>query len=137
MDKTHLHGFIEGMMRRKDLAAMLPHMADDMVLKTPLVAEAFQGKAAIKPVVEALLAVVDAFDFREILEGPQRVSVFFGVRIGTAELDGMDVIRLNEAGLVQDMSVLWRPLPAIVAALNMLRAADRAPALELVPQGGE
>ena len=131
MDLTHLRGFIDGMMRRKDLEAMLPHMADDMVLKTPLVAEPFKGKAAIRPVVEALLGVVDKFDFREIMQGPEHVSVFFGVTVGTAELDGMDYIRLNEAGLVQEMSVLWRPLPAVVAALNKLRLADGEPALDL------
>ena len=39
--------------------------------------------------------------------------------------------RLNEAGLVQEMSVLWRPLPAVVAALNKLRLADGEAALEL------
>ena len=133
MDLTHLHGFIDGMMQRKDLEAMLPHMADDMVLKTPLAAEPFRGKAAIRPVVEALMGAVDKFDFREIMQGPEHVSVFFGVTVGSAELDGMDCIRLNEAGLVQEMTVLWRPLPAIVAALNTLRHADGEPALELSP----
>jgi hypothetical protein len=131
MALTHLHAFIDGMMRRKDLEAMLPHMADDMILKTPLVAEPFKGKAAMRPVVEALLGVVDKFDFREIMQGPEHVSVFFGVTVGSAELDGMDYIRLNEAGLVQEMSVLWRPLPAVVAALNKLRLADGEAALEL------
>ena len=133
MDLKHLHGFINGMMQRKDLQAMLPHMADDMVLKTPLADEAFRGKAAIRPVVEALLSAVDKFDLREIMQGPQHVSVFFGVTVGLADLDGMDYIRLNDAGLIQEMTVLWRPLPAIVAALNKLRLADGKPALALMP----
>jgi hypothetical protein len=37
---------------------MLTHMTDDVVLKTPLVAEPFRGKAALRPVVEALLAIL-------------------------------------------------------------------------------
>jgi hypothetical protein len=32
---------------------MLSHMANDIVLKTPLLVESFQGKAAIRPVVES------------------------------------------------------------------------------------
>jgi hypothetical protein len=136
MDLTHLHGFIEGLMQHKDLEAMLPHMADDMILKTPLAAEPFQGKASIRPVVEALLGVVDRSSFREIMQGPQHVAVSFGVTVGSAELDGMDYIRLNEAGLVQEMMVLWRPLPAVVAALNKLNLAAGQPALELVPVRG-
>ena len=136
MDLTHLHGFIEGMMQRRDVEAMLPHMADDMILKTPLATEPFTGKAAIRPVVVALMGVVDAFHFREIMHGPQHVCVSFGVTSGSVELDGMDYIRLNEAGLVQEMMVLWRPLPAVVAVLSKLNLSDGQPALALVPVEG-
>jgi hypothetical protein len=123
MDFTHLHAFIDAMMRRRDLEAMLPHMADTMVLRTPLADEPFNGKAAIRPVVEALLGVVDKFEFREIMQGPQHVSVFFGVTVGPIELDGMDYIRLNETGLVQELTVLWRPLPAIAAVQRRLASS--------------
>ena len=68
MNMDHIRAFTAAM-QRKDLEAMLTHMADDIVLKTPLVAEPFQGKAALRPVVEALLAVVDKFDFRDIMQG--------------------------------------------------------------------
>ena len=69
---------------------MLTHMAEDVSLTTPLVAEPFQGKAAIQPVVEALLSVVDRFDFLEMMQGPQHVSEFFRVTVGSYQLDGMD-----------------------------------------------
>jgi hypothetical protein len=49
-------------------------MSDDVCLRTPLVSEAFQGKASIRAVVEALLSVVDSFAFLELMEGPQHVS---------------------------------------------------------------
>ncbi len=127
MDLTHIHAFTAAM-QRKELAAMLTHMADDIVLKTPLAAEPFKGKAAIRPVVEALLGVVDRFEFREIMQGPQHVSMFFGITVGPAELDGMDFWRLNEVGLIQEMTVLWRPLPAIMAVLDKLNSAGGEPA---------
>ena len=116
---THLHAFTDAM-QRKDLEAMLTHMTDDVVLKTPLVAEPFRGKAALRPVVEALLAVVDAFEFHEVMQGPQHVSSFFRVTVGSVELDGMDYWRLNDAGSIQGMTVLWRPLPAVTALQNKL-----------------
>lgn len=121
MNLTHIHAFTAAM-QRKDLDAMLSHMADDIVLKTPLSAQPLAGKAAIRPVVQALLGVVDRFDFREILQGPQHVSAFFGVTVGPNELDGMDYWRLDDAGLIREMTVLWRPLPAAVAVGNMLAA---------------
>jgi hypothetical protein len=119
MNLVHINAFTAAM-QRKDLNAMLTHMADDIILKTPLAAEPVTGKAAIRPVVEALLGVVDAFDFREIMQGPQHVSSFFKVTVGAIELDGMDYWRLDDAGLIQEMTVLWRPLPAAVAVQNKL-----------------
>lgn len=122
MNLTHIHAFTKAM-QRKDLEVMLSHMADDIVLKTPLAAEPFRGKVAIRPVVTALLGVVDAFDFREILQGPEHVSAFFGITVGSEQLDGVDYWRLNEAGLIQEMTVLWRPLPAALAVEKKLAAA--------------
>ncbi|MBV9036700.1 MAG: nuclear transport factor 2 family protein [Acidobacteriaceae bacterium] len=119
MNLTHIHAFTDAM-QRKDLEAMLTHMAEDISLRTPLVAEPFQGKAAIRPVVEALLSIVDRFDFLEMMQGPQHVSEFFRVTVGSYELDGVDYWRLNEEGLIQEMTVLWRPLPAIAAVQNKL-----------------
>ena len=125
MNLTHIHAFTAAM-QRKDLEAMLTHMVADVILKTPLHVEPFTGKAAIRPVVEALLGVVDKFEFREILQGPEHVSAFFGVTVDSIELDGMDYWRTNEAGLIQEMTVLWRPLPAVVAVQNKLAFASGA-----------
>ena len=58
MNLTRVRAFTEAM-TRKDLESMLLHMSEDVVLRTPLVAEPIQGKAAIRPVVSALLGVVD------------------------------------------------------------------------------
>ena len=126
MDLMHVHAFTAAM-QRKELEAMLTHMADDIVLKTPLAADPFKGKAAIRPVVEALLDVVDRFEFRETMQGPQHVSAFFGITVGPDELDGVDLWRLNEAGLIQEMTVLWRPLPAIMAVVDKLNSAGGEP----------
>ncbi len=122
MDLAHIHAFTEAM-KRKDLEAMLTHMAEDVILKTPLVAEPFKGKAAIRPVVKALLEVVDAFEFIETMQGSQHVAEFFRVTVGVHELDGVDYWLLNEVGLIKEMTVLWRPLPAIAAMQAIL---DRA-----------
>jgi hypothetical protein len=123
MKLTHVHAFTAAM-QRKDLDAMLSHMSDDVRLQTPLVSEPFQGKASIRPVVEALLAVVDSFEFLELMEGPKHVSEFFKVTVGSLTLDGMDYWRLDEEGLIQEMTVLWRPLPAILAVQNQLTMMD-------------
>jgi SnoaL-like protein len=120
MNLTHVNAFTAAM-ARKDLEGMLTHMTDDIVLTTPLVAEPFKGKAAVRPVVTALLAVVDKFDFLETLQGPEHVSEFFKITVGSLKLDGVDFWRLDKDGLIQEMTVLWRPLPAIAAVQQKLQ----------------
>jgi hypothetical protein len=122
-DTTHPKAFAAAM-QRKDVDAMLTHMVDDAVLRTPLVAESFTGKAAIRPVVEALFRVVDAFELIEMMQGPEHVSQFFRVTAGPEHLDGVDYWRLNDAGLIQEMTVLWRPLPAVTAVQARLDALE-------------
>ncbi|PJI51806.1 hypothetical protein CTI14_53270, partial [Methylobacterium radiotolerans] len=69
MDLSHVRAFATAL-AAKDRDAMLAQMTEAVVLNTPLAAEPVRGKAAIRPVVDALLAAVDAFEIREILEGP-------------------------------------------------------------------
>lgn len=54
-----------------------------------------------------------------MMQGPEHVSKFFRVRIRAIELDGVDYWQLNEAGLIQEMTVLWRPLPAVAAVQKL------------------
>ena len=64
---------------------MLGHMAGDVVLNTPLMAEPVLGKEAIREVVGPLLAVVDAFDFKEIMQGPRNMFLRF-LRLPSGQL---------------------------------------------------
>jgi hypothetical protein len=59
-----------------------------------------------------------------MMQGPQHVSQYFKLTVGSDELDGMDYFLLNEAGLVQEMTVLWRPLPAMAAVQKKLGLAE-------------
>ena len=119
MNLEHVVAFTAAM-QRKDLEAMLSHTTGDVVLNTPLRAEPVLGKEAIREIVGPLLAVVDAFDFREIMQGPEHVSSFFKVTVGTIELDGIDYWLLDSAGLIKEMTVLWRPLSAALAVRDRL-----------------
>jgi ketosteroid isomerase-like protein len=121
MQLDHVTAFTSAM-QRKDLETMLSHMAGNVVLHTPLMAEPVQGKDAIREVVGPLLDVVDTFDFREIMQGPEHVSSFFKITVGSTELDGMDYWLLDGAGLIKEMTVLWRPLPAAVTVRDKLGA---------------
>jgi ketosteroid isomerase-like protein len=94
MNLTYVRAFTHAM-EQKDMDDMFIHMTEDVVLRTPLVAEPFEGKAVIRPVAEALMSVVDKFDLLELMEGPQHVAKFFRVTIGPYQLDGVDYWLFN------------------------------------------
>jgi hypothetical protein len=56
------------------------------------------------------------------MQGPELVSSFFEIAVGAIHLDGMDYWLLNSAGLIKEMTVLWRPLPKAIAVRNQLLA---------------
>ncbi|WP_457107870.1 hypothetical protein [Methylobacterium sp. P5_C11] len=60
MDLTHVRACAAAL-AAKDRDAVRAQMAEAVVLNTPLAAEPVRGKAAIRPVVDALLAAVEAF----------------------------------------------------------------------------
>jgi hypothetical protein len=119
MDLTHVRAFTDAV-QRKDLEVMLSHMTEDIVLETPLLAEPVRGKAALRTVVGGLLAIVDGFDFQELMQGPSHVAWSYVVRVGTERLDGIDYWLLDEAGRIARMKVLWRPFPALAAVQRRL-----------------
>lgn len=127
MNLDHLNLFLEAMHRR-DAAGLEPHMSADVTLRSPIVPEPFNGKAQVQSVMSLLLGIVDSFELLEILPGEAHVATFFKLRVGPTEVDGMDYVHLNDAGLIDSLVVLWRPLPSIVAIQNRL-----APLIGIAP----
>ena len=81
MNLDHLTAFTAAM-QHKNLDAILSHGGRRRSQHTAH-RRADQSKAAIRQIVEPLLDVVDAFDFREIMHGPEHVSSLFKVSVGT------------------------------------------------------
>lgn len=86
----------------------------------------------MQAVLGHLLAVVDTFDVRELLRGDQNVAVFLRIKMDDIEIDGVDVTHLDGDGLIDSMTVAWRPLPAVVAVQNRIAPRLGLPALKLV-----
>lgn len=70
--------------------------------------------------VDALLNTVDAFGPKLLLRDGRDFVAVCTIRFGDHVIDGMDHMHLNDAGLVNSMTVAWRPLPAVVAGQRKL-----------------
>ena len=129
---NHLNAYLEAMGRR-DVEGTKAHMADDVVIHSPIVPAPFHGKEKVAGVLDALLSTVDSFEPKLLLRDGADFVAVFTIRLGDHVIDGMDHMHLNDEGLVDSMTVAWRPLPAIVAVQQKLAPKLGGAAMKLVP----
>jgi limonene-1,2-epoxide hydrolase len=127
----HLDAYLNAMGKR-DVAAAKIHMADDVIIYSPLVPAPFKGKDKVADVLAALLSTVDSFEPKMLLRDNADFVAVFTIKLGDHIIDGMDHMHLNEAGLVDSMTVAWRPLPSVVAVQQKLAPKLGGHAMKLV-----
>ena len=96
----------------KGLAALL---ADDVVFHSPVVHTPQVGKAVTQQYLAAAFRVFfDAsFHYVRELTGPHDAVLEFQVTIDGIAVNGVDMLKWNDEGLITEFKVMVRPLKAI------------------------
>jgi hypothetical protein len=128
---SHLEAFLDAMHRR-DIEAAKPHIADNIVVRNPLYPEPMVGKDKMLSVLSYLLGIADKYDVVDLLRSESHFAVLHHFKFGEVEVDGVDYLHVNNAGLVDSLTVLWRPLAALVALQSRLAPLLGVPPLKLV-----
>lgn len=106
------HEYMHGGADPDRLNAML---ADDAVFHSPVVHTPQQGKAKVFAYLYAAAHVLgnDSFTYeREIIDG-NTAMLEFALELDGIKVNGVDIIRWNEAGLIEDFKVMVRPMKAM------------------------
>jgi len=119
MDKTHLMQFAEAM-GRNDPDTAFEHVSEKIVLRSPIFDDAFVGKAEVRRVIQVVKSVIDATARTGTAEGEDRVVAFNTITLGGVTADTMDVIQVDVDGLIDRITVMWRPLRAVLEGQNRL-----------------
>ncbi|WP_329213700.1 nuclear transport factor 2 family protein [Streptomyces sp. NBC_01485] len=106
-----------------DLDAVEALLAEDVVFTSPVVFKPYPGKAITAAILRGVTRVFEDFRYeRELGGGDGRDhALMFTARVGERELTGCDFIHLNEAGLIDELTVMVRPLSgaqALAAAMG-------------------
>ncbi|MCG8590881.1 MAG: nuclear transport factor 2 family protein [Proteobacteria bacterium] len=106
-----------------DLEAATRTLAEDAVLHSPVSFKPFEGRAAIRQLLGILLEVFEDFRYTDelVAEDGTRALVF-RTRVGEREVEGIDLLRFDEAGAIRDFTVLVRPRSAVEALLAAVGA---------------
>lgn len=106
------HAYMHGGSNPADLSALL---ADDAVFHSPVVHSPQVGKTKVMAYLVAAAHVLgtDAFHYvRELVDG-ENMMLEFVTEIDGITINGVDIIRFNDDGLISDFKVMVRPLKAM------------------------
>ncbi len=102
----------------RDLEGMMATFAEDAVLHSPVTFKPFEGRAMIGQLLAILFETFQDFQYTDELEAEDgTTALIFRARVGDRDLQGLDLIRFDESGLIRDLTVMIRPRSAIEALL--------------------
>lgn len=115
------HAYMEA---GSDPALLADLLADDAVFHSPVVHTPQKGKSVVTAYLVAASHVLgnDAFHYvRELVDGDE-VMLEFVTEIDGISINGVDIMRFNDAGKISDFKVMVRPLKAINKVWEMMGA---------------
>lgn len=112
------------LVRRRSADGLDALLSDDVVFHSPVVHTPQVGKALTTMYLTAALHVIANDTFRYVREviGPRDAALEFQAEIDGISVNGIDLIRWDDAGRIVDFKVMVRPLKAV----NLLHAQMRA-----------
>lgn len=104
-------------------------MAEDITFQPPTYWATWNGRDAVSAVLGHVGEVFSDFEYRRVLGSDNYWALEFQCKIDGLDCVGMDLVTLNEAGLMQEFEVLMRPyktIGALRAAMNERVSKDPA-----------
>lgn len=103
------------LVRDRDVAALDDLLADDAVFHSPVVHKPQRGKALTTWYLTAAIGVFfnDTFRYVRQLVTSNEAMLEFELEIDGVQVNGVDILRWDDAGRIVDFKVMLRPLKAI------------------------
>jgi SnoaL-like protein len=109
------HPFREAV-EAQDLQGMVDALAPDVVFNSPVAFRPFVGREAVAGVLGAVFETFEDFEYTDELESPDgTLALVFQARVGDKTVQGVDLLRLDGDGRIEDFTVMVRPASALMA----------------------
>jgi len=118
----------------KDREALLGLLAEDVSLGAPPYYERLQGRELVHHLLGLILHTIDEFTYHRQWQNAGELALEFTGQVGDLQLQGIDLITLNDRFVIGNLDVLIRPASA-VDALRDIIAPQMASFLSRAGQG--
>jgi hypothetical protein len=99
-------------------------LAEDVVFTSPVAFTPYSGKAITAAILRGVFRVFEDFRYVREIGGPddRDHALLFTARVGDRDIHGCDFLHLDENGLIDDFTVMVRPLSAAKALAEAMGA---------------
>jgi hypothetical protein len=117
---------------RKDLAAAGELLAPEVVFHSPVTFHPFLGRETVSALLGEVAQVFEDFRYTDELamDGAHALIFRAGVAGADREIEGIDLLRFDEHGLIADFTVMLRPLSALVPFAQAMGERAQAAGLQ-------
>ncbi|MFE0459129.1 nuclear transport factor 2 family protein [Kitasatospora sp. NPDC058965] len=108
----------------RDAGAIEALLADDVVFTSPVAFKPYPGKPITAAILRGVMRVFEDFSYqREIADpGGRDHALVFTATVAGKEIQGCDFLHFDEDGLIDEFTVMVRPLSAAQALAEAMGA---------------
>src|SRR5689334_3996314 len=106
----------------KDVELMTETLREDVVLHSPILFRGFEGRDVVGMVLTQVAATLEDLTYIDEVQEGDSVALRFKAKVGELEIEGIDYLTLDGEGRVADLTVFMRPLRAVNAFNEQMKA---------------
>ena len=118
LDKWHQ------LVENRDLVALEQILAEDVTMGAPPYWDKLQGRSLVHHLLGLIITTIDDFTYHRQWHsdssGGDEIALEFMGHVGEMDLQGIDLITLNERGELQNLDVMIRPMNALEALRDIV-----------------
>ncbi|MDQ2939265.1 MAG: nuclear transport factor 2 family protein [Actinomycetota bacterium] len=106
----------------KNFSATDELLAEEVSFRSPVVFKPYEGREAVSMLLGAVVEVFEDFRYCDQVESGDTGVLVFEARIGDRELNGVDILRFDDDGRIEELMVMVRPMSAVNALAEAMQA---------------
>jgi hypothetical protein len=114
----------------KDLDSVADLLAEEIVFHSPVTFHPFLGRETVTRLLAEVVQVFEDFRFTDELPTDGAHALIFRATVAGKEIEGIDLLRFDDDGLIADFTVMLRPLSAFMLFAQAMGERAQAAGLQ-------
>jgi len=121
VDPTETRRRFRAAVEAGDNAAAVATFAPDIVLRSPIIVGQFEGRQAVGDLMAAVIETFEDLHYTAEAAADDGTQILaFSARVRGREIDAVDLVRVNDEGLISEFVVHIRPMAGLAAVAAVL-----------------